>query len=291
MSKFDINGAIIEFDEKMDNYNSIRKLFKEQAISLSNEFKNKSLNEYNSLKKIRENCLSLGLYFIEEAIKIGVETLINYGVITIDTKTFEENFCKKYLIYEKIFNNLNKDILSGFKNKRQNNIKSNDIDFIINKLKESLYQDIFNIHFAIVDALKVNNIESAKSSISKETIKKSEALFNNYKDGFIDTLDEYNAVKYIISFNPYREDIYKFFIKEDGDFNKEIDRLTKFLGIDIDGYKERLMDEYIKNLLENKSLNLELDKERVKKYAMYIGCEEIGKYTARVDAIYMFEKI
>ena len=43
MSKFDINGAIIEFDEKMDNYNAIRKLFKEQAISLSNEFEDYSL--------------------------------------------------------------------------------------------------------------------------------------------------------------------------------------------------------------------------------------------------------
>ena len=31
MVTFDINGAIVEFDEKMDNYNSIRKTFKNQA--------------------------------------------------------------------------------------------------------------------------------------------------------------------------------------------------------------------------------------------------------------------
>ena len=31
MVTFDINGAIVEFDEKTDNYNSIRKSFKNHA--------------------------------------------------------------------------------------------------------------------------------------------------------------------------------------------------------------------------------------------------------------------
>ena len=39
MVTFDINGAIIEFDEKMDNYNSIRKTFKNQAEYASNNLK------------------------------------------------------------------------------------------------------------------------------------------------------------------------------------------------------------------------------------------------------------
>lgn len=289
MSKFDINGAIIEFDEKMDNYNAIRKLFKEQAISLSNEFEDHSLKNHKSLKRISENCLNLGLDFIEKSLKSGVETLISYNVITVDLKTFKEVYCKKYLNYERLFNNLNKEISSSSKNKRQSNLKFYELSPIIKTLKDNLYKDIFNIHLAIIDALKDNGIQSAKSSITEESIKKSNALFNNYKDGFINSLDEYNAVKQIISFNPYREDIYKFFIKEDGDFNKEIERLTEFLGIDINGYKEELMDEYIDNVLKSKSSDPEFDKEKVKKYAMYIGCSEIGKYIARVDAIYMFE--
>ena len=32
MVTFDINGAIIEFDEKMDNYNSIRKHLKSSRV-------------------------------------------------------------------------------------------------------------------------------------------------------------------------------------------------------------------------------------------------------------------
>ena len=49
------------------------------------------------------------------------------------------------------------------------------------------------------------------------------------------------------------------------------------------------MDDYINNVLNCKSLDPEFDKEKVKKYAKYIGCSEVGKYIARVDAIYMFE--
>ena len=38
MVAFDINGAIVEFDEKMNNYNSIRKLFKNQKNSSMIDF-------------------------------------------------------------------------------------------------------------------------------------------------------------------------------------------------------------------------------------------------------------
>ena len=40
MVTFDINGAIVEFDEKTDNYNSIRKSFKNQAEYARDNFKN-----------------------------------------------------------------------------------------------------------------------------------------------------------------------------------------------------------------------------------------------------------
>ena len=44
MVTFDINGAIVEFDEKMNNYNSIRKLFKNQAEYARDNFKNYCLD-------------------------------------------------------------------------------------------------------------------------------------------------------------------------------------------------------------------------------------------------------
>lgn len=289
MSKFDINGSIVEFDLRMDNYNAIRKEFKVDAINKSKDFEEYSIENFKNFKQISDNCLKLGLDKIEESLKKGVETLVSYDVITVDLETFRETYCKKYLNYERIFNNISKETLNNHKQKKQNLVKFFEVGPIIKVLKESLYSDIFNIHLAITDALRDNSVYRVESNVTEESIKKANALFNNYKDGFLSTPDEYKVIEQIIKFNPYRKDIYEFFIKEDGDFNKEIERLTSFLGIDISGYKESLMDEYIDKLLINKSVDLELDKERVKKYAMYIGCSEVARYIARVDAIYMFK--
>ena len=39
MILFDINGAVVKFNEKRDNYNTIRKLFLEYAQKSRDEFK------------------------------------------------------------------------------------------------------------------------------------------------------------------------------------------------------------------------------------------------------------
>ena len=52
MVTFDINGAIIEFDEKMDNYNNIRRELKLKAIELSNEFEARCTDNIKSLKQL-----------------------------------------------------------------------------------------------------------------------------------------------------------------------------------------------------------------------------------------------
>src|SRR5699024_8740090 len=107
--------------------------------------------------------------------------------------------------------------------------------------------------------------------LTDENIKVSNALFNNYKDGFINKSLNYDVVNKIITLNPYRLDVYKYLIKEDGDFNRQIESLINYLGYEISDYKKELMNNYI-DTLEN-SDDLEIDKEKVKKYSRYIGCE------------------
>nr|SUY24974.1 Uncharacterised protein [Clostridioides difficile] len=51
-------------------------------------------------------------------------------------------------------------------------------------------------------------------------------------------------------------------VKEDGDFSKEIERLTEFLGYDIREYKASLMDIYINELMESDENNVENAKEK-----------------------------
>ena len=57
MVTFDINGAIIKFDEKRDNYNFIRKNFKEYASEASKSFKSYCLKNISSNKHLNEKHL------------------------------------------------------------------------------------------------------------------------------------------------------------------------------------------------------------------------------------------
>ena len=292
MITFDINGAIVEFDETMDNYNSIRKLFQNCAFDISNTFEEDCLNNTHTMKQIADKALILGEELIDSVIKKGIETIVTYRVITIDFNIFKDQYCKKYLDFKRLFNNLIKEHgNSNGRGKKNNNVtRFYEIKPIIKKLAESVYNDCFNIHYAVIDALLDHNVNKVHRYIDNKAIRQANALFNNYKDGFIGKPDECKVVKQIISLNPYRLDIYEYFIKEDGDFSGEIERLTNYLGYDIKEYKGRLMDMYIKTLMENDNgLDIEVSKEKVKKYAKYIGCEDDLIYIARVDAIYTFE--
>lgn len=290
MISFDINGAIIEFDEKMNNYNNIRKFFKSYALDKSSEFEEESLNKIQTIKQISEKCLLLGEKIIDEAIKKGVENIVKYDVITIDSNIFKENYCEKYLDFTRLLNNFSKDCSNTNKGKKHNNAKFYDIKPHIERLSEYIYNDCFNIHYAVVDALLEKKVKNIQPYVDNKLIRQADALFNNYKDGFISKPDECRVIKQIITLNPYREDVYEYIIKEDGDFGREIEKLTEFLGYDIKIHKSKLMNIYIKKLIENDINDINSAKEKVQKYAKYIGCTDSTVYISRIDDIYTFEK-
>ena len=288
MVTFDINGAVVEFDEKMNNYNSIRKLFKHQAEKNSEDFKNYCLDNILTLKDFSDNCLEMGLNNIEKSIKKGVETIVSYNLITVDINTFKESYCEKYLNYQRMFNNTIKQ--SRTKRKKNNYMTKESLKPLIESLSQHIYNDCFNIHNAVIDALIENDVDLVSSKIEQENIKKSNALFNNYKDGFINRVDGTRVVKQIIMLNPYRSDIYEYLVKEDGDFNREIERLAEYLGYDLKPYKTRLMDKYINECLENDT-DMDTIKDKVIKYSKYIGSLNESIYLTRIDAIHMFENV
>ena len=51
------------------------------------------------------------------------------------------------------------------------------------------------------------------------------------------------------------------------------------------------MDMYVQELIDNDSRDLELSKEKLQKYATYIGCDNGTLYLTRIDAIYTFENV
>ncbi|MPM58369.1 hypothetical protein SDC9_105200 [bioreactor metagenome] len=287
MITFDINGARIKFDEKRDQYNTIRKNFKLYGEECSKQFMDYCLDSVTNTRHISEKHLEYGQNLIYEVIRKGVETLVGYNIITIDFNLFKELYCNKYLDFERLFNNVTRD-LSNSRNKK-NNIKIFDIKPIISKLCEYLYEDCFSIHLAILDALLDNGVTEVNSYIDQKSIRQSNALFNNYKDGFISKLDGCKVVQKIIMSNPYRKEVYEYLIKEDGDFSGEIESLASYLGFDLKEYKGFLMDMYIKELMDRGVSDIDTAKEKVKKYAKYIGCKNDSIFITRIDAIYTFE--
>lgn len=289
MINFDINGAIVEFDEGMDSYNTIRKLYSKYAHDTSAIYENLCIEKFSSIKQLSDKGYELGSNLINDVIKKSIECIVSYGVITVDYEIFRDNYCNKYLNFQRLFNNLNKELLIPNKNKKNTNYKSHELKSTINKISQYVYNDCFDIHLALIDALMDNRVEVVNNYLSDENIKKSNALFNNYKDGFITKPDECRVVKQIISLNPYREDVYEFLIQEDGDFSKEIERITDYLGYDIKPYKSTLMDIYIKKLLEDRDIDIEFATEKLVKYSKYIGCDKTQMYVDRINSIYSFE--
>lgn len=289
MIAFDINGAIIKFDEQRDNYNTIRKIFLEYARKARKEFQEYCDENLTTFRQLNDKYLVFYERLIDEGIKKGVEILVSYNVIVVDFNIFKEKYCEKYFDFKLIFNNFLKE-KDAIKNKK-NVSRLFDIKPSIDKLSRSIYRDCFNIHMAVIDALLEYNVKDVESYIDIESIKQANALFNNYKDGFISKPDSARIVQKIIMANPYRKDVYEYLIKEDGDFGGEIERLTKYLGYDIRPFKDYLMDVYIQELVQGDITNLELSKERVSKYAKYIGCDNASLYITRIDAIHTFENV
>ena len=287
MITFDINGAIIKFDEQSDNYNTIRKIFLEYARKARKEFQEYCDENLTTFRQLNDKYLVFCERLIDEGIKKGVEILVSYNVIVVDFNIFKEKYCEKYFDFKLIFNNFLKE-KDAIKNKK-NVSRLFDIKPSIDKLSRSIYRDCFNIHMAVIDALLEYNVKDVESYIDIESIKQANALFNNYKDGFISKPDSARIVQKIIMANPYRKDVYEYLIKEDGDFGGEIERLTKYLGYDIRPFKDYLMDVYIQELVQGDITNLELSKEKVSKYAKYIGCDNASLYITRIDAIHTFE--
>ena len=134
MITFDINGAIIKFDEKRDNYNRIRNEFKDYGSEASEKFKNYCLDNSANMRRLNEKQLEYGENLINEAIRKGVETIVNYNIITIDYNLFKEIYCEKYLDFERLFNNASRDLANN--KVKKSNVKYFDIKPIISNLAQ-----------------------------------------------------------------------------------------------------------------------------------------------------------
>ena len=286
MIRFDINGSIVEFDEKMNNYNRIRKSFKINAKKCSEEFYNYCDKNIYNITELNNYAIKYGEVSLEDAIIKSVETIISFKILTIDIETFKTKYCNKYFDFQRIISNIMKPAMNN-KNRKNQYLTTESLKPLIKEIGRHLYREYFNIHLAVIDVLLDEKIENIIMPLTKENIKISNALINNYKDGFIDEIDEPNVINKIVSLNPYRIDLYEHIINEDGDFNRGVEALVEYIGDDLKPYKEKLVSEYIDKCLKEDN-RVEFIKEKVTKYCKYMGVINEELYLTRIDAIFMF---
>ena len=53
--------------------------------------------------------------------------------------------------------------------------------------------------------------------------------------------------------------------------------------------EEYLMEKYVENIEENHSCDIEIEKEKIEKYAKYIGYDKKDIYCARVEALHFYK--
>lgn len=90
---------------------------------------------------------------------------------------------------------MNKIFIILNKNKKNGYVSFLEIELIIKKMSNYLYNDCFKIYYVVVDVFIENCIIVVYFYIDEEFIKKFNVLFNNYKDGFIGKVDECKVVK------------------------------------------------------------------------------------------------
>ena len=263
---------VLELEEQLNNTTS-----KDEAEELRNEIKRleKVIQDLNNQIESQENTINDLTSSIETA-QAEIQRLND--LIAFKDMLYIQTY-EKAIEYENKIEELEEVLKEKDAIKNKKNVsRLFDIKPSIDKLSRSIYRDCFNIHMAVIDALLEYNVKDVESYIDIESIKQANALFNNYKDGFISKPDSARIVQKIIMANPYRKDVYEYLIKEDGDF-----------GGDIRPFKDYLMDVYIQELVQGDITNLELSKEKVSKYAKYIGCDNASLYITRIDAIHTFE--
>ncbi|GEM_PF-2414470 len=146
-------------------------------------------------------------------------------------------------------------------------------------------ENIFAIHYAIIDALRENGNNTINQYVTDSNEEMSKSLLNNLKTGHIPKEKEEEIIKNIIHNNPYNEEVYLFLLKKYGDKNHGIDEITAFLHINIDNEKNNIVEEYYSSLSKDTEEETLESLEEFKEFADNMNLEDISKYLNDFETI------
>lgn len=94
-------------------------------------------------------------------------------------------------------------------------------------LAESIYTNVFNVHLAVVDALKNQSTSYIIEKVSDKDSNKALCLLENINKGRIDGTLAQECLITAINLNPYNTQLYECWLKRFGDTNKQLESIAQ----------------------------------------------------------------
>lgn len=152
-------------------------------------------------------------------------------------------------------------------------------------LAQGIMSNIFQIHYAVVDALIDNDNNFVARYPDEKNIEMSKALLNNLKTGLIPKEKQEEIIRNSVYNNPYNEEIYLYLLKAFGDANRGVEYITEFLNLNIEEEINGLIEEYFNGLPKDTEEVTFKSLEEFKKFAESINVEDISKYLDEFEKI------
>lgn len=290
---YKIGNENFNIPEKRYKYNEIRRLYEDYSNYLVEEFEEVYKFENRNFKDVYNKISKQGEDRIIQIAKITSDYLREEKIINIDGEELFRNYKKtdrynpwrdqvkeirmKYLeleygreYVEKLYGEVEVDLSSQKILKeaahKVENILDKSISYfekqslhkdkrILKKLKTSLYETCFAMHYDYINIIEKNKGEKLYSYVTKEDEKEAEDLFEKILKTSIKRDAKLEFFFRILNKNPYKEKYYKYIFMEYGDENGELERLAMDFGLDINSYKvQSVLEHYNRYEIKTKSL-------------------------------------
>lgn len=270
---FKIMNEKVWFSDEFIKLNKLRNEFLKKAFNSVDEVIEKYKQTFISDEKTFDEVENFGEETLQKYLSEAINILKEYGVDNIDSESFlERYYCEKHYNIPNIFNeeekkyspyelNIKSDLVCSSINTKLSSVifESSEDNKTLYKLVYSIAESVFNIHFAIIDALYDNGVKIVARYSDTSDIEKTNVLFEN----IVSKEDKKTilGLKELIEINPYNEELYKFLLQKYGDEKNEIESLGEFLGYNnIKAYKETLIkidnEEEVKSKKRKKNIKI-----------------------------------
>jgi hypothetical protein len=100
-------------------------------------------------------------------------------------------------------------------------------------LVEAVYRAIFNVHFALIDAVNDKQPGTVTGTVNEEDDTKAMRLVQNVEAGRLPETSIQQVLLQTLALNPYNEAIYRLWLQKFGDPSGELDAVESFFGISV----------------------------------------------------------